>query len=465
MQVRAGALRDSWLPRLQLEDLTLPFREGETPREQHRIGLEAEKFGVVAATGQPLHYAGPSPNVVEVLSALRDNGTGWQPYEEVAQGPLLGLQREGAAVTLEPGGQLEWSGSPFPDVHQCMSELSDHFDELRPVSEAYGLRWLSMGFHPTAQQRDFDWVPKRRYPIMREYLPTRGSGALDMMRRTATIQVNLDYCDERDAMRKLRLLLALTPVLSALFCSAPFFEGARAPQLSVRQDVWHRMDATRSGLIEQLWRKPNPGYEDYVQWALRAGMFLFLRWGNVIANTGQSFESFLRSGYREHHATMADWRLHLTTLFPEVRLKRTLEVRCCDAVPAPLACALPSLLVGLVYDERALSLAEELASRWSLAQVQTARRELLVSGLVARLGERSLGDWAERFVDLARAGLGRRARLDELGRDESWHLRPLETLLSRRQTVAEQLLERLGDAPPWPALLDGMDAAVGWQRG
>jgi glutamate--cysteine ligase len=444
MQVRASAPSDPWLPELRPEDLILPFQEGETPIEQHRIGLEAEKFGVFT-DGTPLRYGAPGASVVTVLEALLANGRGWEPYREIADGPLVALQREGASVTLEPGGQLELSGSPMADVHQVVEELRSHFAELEPISTQLGLHWLGLGFHPLARQAQLDWVPKRRYPIMRDYLPGQGSGAHDMMRRTATVQVNLDFSGEQDAMRKLRLLMALTPVVAALFSNAPFKEGQRTSMLSLRQDVWHHMDPQRSGLVQELWRTASPRYEDYARWAAKAGMFLFLRWGSVVANTGQSFNSFMGDGYQGHRATLADWRLHLTTLFPEVRLKSTIEVRCCDSVPFELAGALPALLVGLVYDEASLTAAEGMASSWSLEHVETARRELVTRGLHATLGGRPLGEWAQELVTLARRGLERRRRLDHNGADESVHLIALEKLLTRRLTPAEALLEALGD--------------------
>jgi glutamate--cysteine ligase len=353
-------------------------------------------------------------------------------------------------VTLEPGGQLELSGAPLADVHAVRAELDAHFAELMPIAHDLGLIWLGIGFQPFARQAELPWVPKQRYGIMREYLPPRGSGALDMMRRTATVQANLDFSSEEDALRKLEVSLRLSPLVNAMTVCSPFAEGRRAEFASVRGDVWLRMDPERSGLVRAVWHEPGrrrPGYRDYVEWALDAGMFLFKREGQVIANTGQTFRRFLQEGYRGHRATFADWKLHLQTLFPEARLKNTIEVRACDSLPKDLVCAVPALYAGLLYDTRALGEAEALSQSIGFEAVEAARPELVRTGLSARIGGQPARELAERLIDCALGGLERRKRRDAAGHDERIHLEPLARLVAQGRTPAERLLEGLPEEP------------------
>ena len=257
-------------------------------------------------------------------------------------------------MTLEPGAQLELSGDKAENIHQVCAELRAHLREIAPLSRAMGVRWLGVGFHPFAHREDFEWVPKQRYAVMREYLPTRGGHAVDMMLRTCTVQVNLDYASEADAMRKMRVALALAPATTAMFANSPWKEGRPHGGVTYRGRVWLDVDPDCSGLLPALWKRGSR-FDDYVEWALDVPMFLFKRGGHAIANTGQTFRSFLKSGYEGHVATMEDWKTHLNTLFPEVRLKKTIEVRGADVQSTDLACALPALWTGIFYDDRALA--------------------------------------------------------------------------------------------------------------
>ena len=234
------------------EDLEQVFYEAHKPRAQWRVGAEAEKFGVVEATGEPLAYDGPL-GVCRVLERLVAQH-GWAPQREAPGAPVIALRRGAASVTLEPGAQLELSGAPLEDIHQVAAELDQHYAEIEPIARELGVVWLGTGFHPLARQEDLSWVPKQRYAIMREFLPPRGHRALDMMRRTATVQANLDYASEEDAMRKLRIGLRLAPLLHAMTANAPFVEGRLAGRKSERGEVWRHMDPSRSGLIAALWR-------------------------------------------------------------------------------------------------------------------------------------------------------------------------------------------------------------------
>ncbi len=442
----SGAPADPAPPIRDLDQLTAFFASVERPTSDWLIGVESEKFGVDAKTGAPIAFDGDR-GVVRVLAALRD-AHGWRSDREHADGPVIALRRGAAAVTLEPGAQLELSGSPLPDVHSVAAEMCEHLGELREISATLDLAWLAVGFHPLARQDELPWVPKRRYAIMREYLPPLGSGALDMMRRTASVQVNFDYSSEEDAMDKLRLGLRLAPLVNAMTANSPFCEGRRAGRRSLRGDVWLRMDPTRSGLIPPLWTGERAGYRDYVEWALDAGMFLILRDGAVVANTGQTFRSFLADGFAGHRATLADWNLHLHTLFPEARLGRTVEFRSCDALPMALAASVPALFTGLLYDERAFAAARDRMAPFTHEDVQRARADLVTRGLEAQIAGTPARRLAEELLDLAWGGLARRARLDDRGQDETVHLRPLRDLVASGRTPADVITEGLRDGDP-----------------
>jgi glutamate--cysteine ligase len=420
-------------------DLSEVFREAEKPDGRQRIGAEAEKFGVFR-DGRPLPYEGTA-SVLAIFADLERFG--WQPERESEDGPVIALRRGSASITLEPGSQLELSGAALPDLHQVGAEIDQHLAELKDVSARLGLAWLGVGFQPIARQSDLGWVPKQRYTIMREYLPRKGSGAHDMMRRTATVQANFDYRSEADAMLKLCTSLRLSPILHAMTANAPFYERRSLGSKSVRGDVWLHMDPTRSGLIERVWRSPAPGYADYVEWALDSGMFLFKRRGRVIANTGQTFRSFLGDGYQGERATLGDWKLHLNTLFPEVRLKNTLELRSCDAQSRERQLSVVALMTGLLYDEHALGQAWALVADLDYDRVEADRPTLVRQGLAGTLAGQPLRSLALRTLEIARGGLQRRARLDAAGRDERVFLEPLARLLENDRCPADELLAGL----------------------
>jgi glutamate--cysteine ligase len=428
------------------DELLEPFYLAEKPRPEWAIGGESERFGVDVQTGAPLPFDGPA-GVASILADLRRRH-GWQPLRETETGPVIGLRRDGVSITLEPGAQIELSGAPLPTVHAVMAEMREHLRDLEDISRSRPVAWLATGFHPLATLDALPHVPKRRYSIMREYLPTRGSGALDMMWRTATVQANFDYSSEEDALRKLRVGLGLAPLVNAMLANSPLREGRLTGLCSCRGEVWLKVDPERTGLIPRLWRARRLGYVDYVEWALDAGMFLFVRGDRVIANTGQTFRSFLHNGYLGHRPTRADWRLHLNTLFPEIRLKHTLEVRCADALPTSLAGALPALFTGIFYDERALEEAEQLLQSLDHEAVSSARPRLVREGLRARIGAESAQHLAERVVEMAAAGLARRAQLDAAGADEAVYLGPLVELLQHGRVPADLVSGPLPGSPP-----------------
>jgi glutamate--cysteine ligase len=432
------------------DDLLELFVQAEKPRSEFRIGTEAEKFAVDSETGAPLMYDGPR-GVTRIFSALLK--LGWREERETPVGPVISLHRGQASITLEPGSQLELSGAAVTSIHETRAELDAHLGELAGISHEMNLTWLGLGFQPLAKQSDLGWVPKQRYAIMREYLPTRGTGGHDMMRRTATVQANFDFSDETDALRKLVVCLKLAPLVNALGANSPFCEGKLSGYKSRRGFTWLNMDPERSGLIPALLQAQRPSYRDYIEWALDAGMFLFKRNGRVFANTGQKFRDFMHNGYQGERATFGDWKLHLNTLFPEARLKSTLEVRSSDALPARLGCAVSALFTGILYDELALAEAESFARELSVDALLRARPELVQSGLASRVGDRPMQQLAERVLEIANAGLARRAVLNDEGNDERIHLAELTALVQSGRTPADAVIEGL-NAESTPSVAD-----------
>jgi glutamate--cysteine ligase len=430
-------------PIIRFEDFFAPFHEAEKGEERFSVGAEMEKPAVlsgVSGSFEPIPYDGER-SVAKILGALQTSG--WSPVRETDEGPVIALYRGQASVTLEPGGQLELSGAPHPDVHGVDAELRAHQAELDPICAALGIDLLGIGFHPFAKRDELPWVPKKRYAIMKRYLPTRGGRALDMMQRTSTVQANLDYSSERDAMRKMRVMLAIAPLVTAMFANSPFKEGAKTGGLSERGAVWLDVDPDRTGLVPSLFKR-NAGYVDYVEWALDVPMFLVKRGDEYLENTGQTFRQFWKQGRDGHHATQSDWRLHLNTLFPEVRLKHTIELRSADAQSIELAPALSALAVGLLYEGQALGELEQVVMDFTHDEVARLRKEVWKTGLRAKFRGAPLISVAERVLTIAEGGLRRRAIKDATGVDETKYLAPLSRLVASGKTPAEALLEKLG---------------------
>jgi glutamate--cysteine ligase len=426
------------------DDLLVPFVEACKPRAAWRIGPEVEKGSVFGPKNMPVPYEGER-SIARVLAELAEKH-GWTPEREHDGAPVIALVRDGASVTLEPGGQLELSGAMAETVHEVCDELREHMREIGPLSREMGVRWLGLGFHPFARREDYQWVPKQRYGLMREYLPTRGAHALDMMLRTCTVQVNLDYESEADAMRKMRVALALSPATTAMFANSPWKEGKPHGGLTYRGRVWLDVDPDRSGLVPALWKK-GARFDDYVEWALDVPMFLFKREGHAIANTGQTFRAFWQDGFEGHRPTMEDWKTHLNTLFPEVRLKKTIEIRGADAQGGDMKCALPALWTALLYDDGALAEAEALVEGWTHDELAELRTRLWKEGLRASFRGKPLAEVAQRMVTMAEGGLERRARRNPRGKDERIHLARLRKLVDAAKTPADVLLEGIEKEP------------------
>jgi glutamate--cysteine ligase len=424
------------------DDLLSIFHGAIKPQEAFRVGAEMEKFGV-RADGSPIPYEGER-GVQRVLADLASR-SGWTPESESEGGPVIALLRNGASVTLEPGSQLELSGAPLLHAHQICAEFRSHLAEIAPISGELGVRWLGLGFHPFARRDAYTMVPKQRYSIMKEYLPTRGGMALDMMLRTSTVQANFDYSSEADAMTKMRVALRLSPLTTAMFANSPFYEGKPFGGKSYRAKVWLDVDPDRSGLVPALWKK-EAGFGDYVEWALDVPMFMFKRNGQKVANTGQTFRSFWKAGFQGHHPTLGDWQTHLNTLFPEVRLKKTIEVRGADAQGRKLACTLPALWTGILYDAKALAEADALTADFTHEEVAASRKEVWQKGLAASFRGQTLQPLAEKVLAIAEGGLERRGYLSPSGKDERAHLARLRELVAHGETPADRLLQGLEKA-------------------
>lgn len=392
----------------------------------------------------PAHYAGPR-GVAVLLERLADR-YGWEPVAEVEGGPLLALERDRASITLEPAAQLELSGAPLRTIHETASEFETHLAEVDAISAELGIRWLGLGFHPFASRDELTWVPKLRYGVMRDYLPTRSPTGLDMMLRTCTVQANLDYQSEEDAMKKLVASMRLQPVVTAMFANSPWVEAKATGERSHRANVWVQMDPDRSGLLPFLW-DGSPSYQRYVDWALDVPMFIVKRGDSMKRATHLTFRRYLHEGLDGIRATYGDWETHINTLFPEVRLKRTLEMRGVDAQDRVLVLALPALFKGLLYDGAALDAAASLASRLPLDAVQAARPDIAQRALRADLAGRSVAAWAGDLLDIARAGLERIADLDASGEDETKYLEPLAKLVERGDSPADVRLRAVEGAP------------------
>ncbi len=427
-----------------MDDLLVLFQEAEKPRERWLIGTEAERIAVQKLDGARLPYDGPVSVVAIFDRLLAEHG--WEAGRETEGGPLIALRREGASITLEPGSQIELSGAPYKTVREGKVESDTHWAGLQPVIDDLGLQWLGLGCHPFASVEELGWVPKMRYGVMREYMPTRGSMAGDMMTKTCTVQANLDYASEDDAMRKLRVSLRAQPIVTAMFANSPWERGKRSGYRTYRGLIWLHMDPDRSGLLPFAW-KDHPTYLDYIEWALDAPMFLVKRNGKPFYNTGQTFRSFMEDGFQGVRANYGDWVDHLSTLFPEVRLKSTLECRGADAQRPDLSFALPALWKGLLYDDDSFRALEGMVDSWSFPEVERQREGLARHGVRTKFMGREAADWAGQMLELAEAGLRRIGDADASD-GETGLLRPLRSLLETSRCPADVLLERVADDFP-----------------
>jgi glutamate--cysteine ligase len=415
------------------------LESGCKPKDQWRIGTEHEKFGFTRGDLRPLPYAGER-GIRSILEGLAEN-YGWEQIREDGNTIAL-LDDTGASVTLEPGGQLELSGALIDSLHNTCTEVYKHLKQVKTVAEPLGMAFLGMGFQPKWRRTDMQWMPKNRYRIMRDYMPTRGSLGLDMMTRTCTVQVNMDFSSESDMVKKFRASLALQPVATALFANSPFVDGQPCGFLSYRSHVWEDTDPDRTGMLPWVFDDAM-GFERYAEYMLDVPMYFVYRSGEYLNAAGQSFRDFLAGRLPAcpgERPTLQDWENHLTTAFPEVRLKRYLEMRGADGGPWAELCALPAFWAGLLYDPGSLDAAWDLARDWSIEERLKLRSDAPRLGLRATVQGRPLQDIARELLEIAYAGLTARNRLSSAGENETGFLAPLQATAESGVTPAEKKL-------------------------
>ena len=415
------------------------FAAGNKPRAQWRMGTEHEKFGFDRKTLQAVPYDGPA-GVRMILEGL--TRFGWEPVVE-GNNPIA-LTRGSASITLEPGGQFELSGAPLETLHETAAENSEHLDEVREVANELGIGYIGLGFAPQWRRSDVHWMPKGRYKIMRDYLPKKGRLGLDMMLRTCTVQTNLDFDSEADMVKKFRVSLALQPLATALFANSPFLEGKASGFKSYRSHIWTDTDPDRCGMLPFVF-EAGFGFERYVDYLLDVPMYFVYRDGKYIDVAGQSFRDFLKGrlpGRPGELPTINDWADHVTTAFPEVRLKRYLEMRGADSGPLPALNALPALWVGLLYEQDSLDAAWDLVKDWTIEDHDYLRSHAPRTGLSTKFQGLPLSDLARDVVEIAHAGLRARKRLDAEGNDETVYLAPLDLAVATGLAPADELLAR-----------------------
>ncbi|MBT0958011.1 glutamate--cysteine ligase [Alphaproteobacteria bacterium KMM 3653] len=414
---------------------------GCKPKEDWRIGTEHEKFGYCAETLKPLPYEGER-SIRAVLEGLRDR-FGWAAVEE--QGKIIGLTKDGANVSLEPGGQLELSGAPLSSIHETCDEVNAHLTDVKAISEQIGVRFIGLGAAPIWSHDDMPVMPKGRYKLMTDYMGRVGTHGTQMMYRTCTVQVNLDFASEADMVKKMRVALALQPVAVALFANSPFFDGKVNGHKSWRSRIWRDLDADRTGMLPFAF-EDGFGFERYVDYALDVPMYFVYRDGVYHNALGQSFRDFMKGelpALPGETPTLSDWADHLTTIFPEARLKQFIEMRGADGGPWRRLCALPAFWVGLTYDSTALDAAWDLVKGFNAETREGLRVAASVDGLQGSFGGISLHSLARSAVEIAEAGLKARARPGAGGMipDETHFINALQESVESGQTPADELLD------------------------
>ena len=415
---------------------------GSKPKADWRIGTEHEKIGFCLKKLTPLPYEG-NCGIHAMLTGLQRFG--WAPVEE--NGYLIALKREGASVSLEPGGQLELSGAPLEHVHQTCREVSQHLREVKEVADEMGAGFLSLGFRPDTKLDDVPVMPKGRYGIMRAYMPKVGTHGLEMMFRTCTVQTNLDFSSETDMVKKMRVSLALQPVGTALFANSPFTNGKLNGYKSYRSRIWLDTDADRTGMLPFAFEQ-GFGFEQYVDYALDVPMYFVYRNGVYLDASGKSFRDFLEGKLDVvpgEKPTVADFDDHLSTIFPEVRLKTFLEMRGCDTGPWGELCAMPAFWVGLLYDEAALDAAWDLVKDWTEEDRAQLRRDVPKMGLQAPFRGKTLREIAIAALAISREGLKTRGRTNAHGENESVFLQELDNFARTGRSNADRLISDFTD--------------------
>jgi glutamate--cysteine ligase len=428
------------------DDLVTWFEEGCKDPSSFRLGTEHEKVPFYRDDTAPVPYERATSHGGSIRDLLEDlqRRIGWEPIFDGAAIIGLAASDVGAAISLEPGGQFELSGAPLENVHEVAREFDDHLAAVHAVAQPHGIRFLSLGMQPKWPRAAIPVMPKQRYAIMAGYMPKVGTLGLEMMFRTATVQVNLDYESEGDMVKKLRVGLALQPIVTAMCANSPFADGKPNGFLSMRSEIWRDTDGARTGMLPFAF-EDGMGFERYVDFALDVPMYFVKRGEHYHDVSGASFRDLLAGNLAAlpgERATMADWANHLSTIFPEVRLKRFLEMRGADMGCRDHVLASPALWAGLFYDKTALDAAWQVVKNWSEAERAALRNEVPRLALKAEIGGRKVKTIAQDVLDLARGGLARRARRDGSGKDEAIYLDYLNRIVGENRTSAEYWLER-----------------------
>jgi len=426
-------------PRIEsVDQLVEQLHAAGKPRERWRIGTEYEKVAVDRATGRAAPFSGRR-GIEAVLRGLAERYA-WEPMEE--NGRTVALARAGASITLEPGAQLELSGEQCPTIHCTHRELSTHVREVVSVGSDLGIAFLGLGIQPVSRVDEIEWVPKRRYQIMGPYMTQVGRLGQRMMKQTATVQANIDYADERDAMRKLRVGLGIAPLVNAMFANSSVSDGGLNGYMSFRGHIWTDTDAARCGLLAFAFRD-GAGFADYVRWALDVPLYFILRGGRYMTEmTGLPFRRFLAEGAAGERATLDDWNLHLTTLFPEVRLKGYIELRSADSQPPERMLALPALVKGIFYTPDCLDAAFDLVKHWGFEETLGLYRDVHREALQARFRGIKVLELARELYAIGEEGLRRQGALDEAGRDERVYLERMGEQLDLGRSPARVIAEK-----------------------
>lgn len=411
------------------------FIDGCKRSDDLQVGVEWEKIGVCKDSGKAIGYSGPR-GVETIFKKLMDR-FGWQGV--YSKQNIIALKKQAASITLEPGGQIELSGQKAFSLDENASELYAHLEELKKVSEPLGIAWLGIGVQPISKLEEIEWVPKERYKIMREALKKRGALTYRMMKQTASIQISLDYTDEKDAAEKFRLAMAFSPVLVGIFANSPVLEGKITPFLSARTHIWSQTAPERTGILQKAF-DPDFKFDDYVEYALDVPLLFIMRDGKWIPGNGLSFRTYLKKGLRGHTAAPEDWNLHLTTIFTDARLKNYIEVRSGDCQKKDLGLSIPALLKGIFYCQKCRAKAWEMLAPYSYEQRLRLRDEASKKGLNTVFGKKKLGELAWEFVGLAEDGLRRLAEEKPLLKNDLKYLAPLKNLLKAGLTPAEVLI-------------------------
>lgn len=423
-----------------LEDLEHYFHAGAKSRALWKIGVEHEKPVVFRETGDAVPYEGPR-GIGQLLAGLQERFA-WQPVFE--DDLLIALRDEGASITLEPGGQLEMSGQQCESLHCASEELHVHVRQILAAAEALGVCYLGLGITPKTPADQMPWMPKQRYRIMREIMARTGSHGHRMMQQTATVQSNFDYSDERDAFRKLRVAMAMSPILVGISANSPIVNAQPSGYKSFRARIWRDTDPARCGILPFVFDTANV-FGAYARWALDVPMYFIWRDGHFLSSGGITFRTFVERGWRDLRATLADWATHLTTLFPEARLKTYLEVRAADSQSVELMLGTPALMKGILYDEDCLEAAWDVLSPWTTGERIQAGEDAARDGLDARVRRHRIADYARDLVDIGRTGLARQAKRNTLQQDESIYLEPLARDVFAAECPADRLLRHWHD--------------------